>query len=402
MDILGSFFAAIGNGIWSVIAAALILVAAFIVAAIVKSLVLKLLGKGKVGQFLDKMDSADGEGGAAGGTREFIGKLVHLLVFLLFVPGIFSALGMKEVISPVTGLLNTVWGYVPNIVAAVIVLVVGCFVAKLVRQLLVPVFNKLNVDKLQEKAGVQVSNSAKLSSTLAYIVYVLILIPMIIMALDVLNISVISTPAVHMLDMIFGFIPNIFVGLVIIVIGCMIGKFVGQIVTRLIASAGLDAKLSKLLDDEKNNKFDLSKFAGTVVNVVVVIFFAVEGVNVLKLEVLTNIGAAVIAYMPAVLSAVLIFAICFVASSAASKALVSRGHVAYGLVAKCAILTVGVFMVLSQLGIAAEIVNITFKLLLAAMAVAFAIAFGVGGKEFASRTLKKLEDSMDNSADKKE
>lgn len=401
MDFISSFVAAIGNGIWSVIAAALILVAAFIVAAIVKSLVLKLLGKGKVGQFLDKMDSADGEGGTAGGTREFIGKLVHLLVFLLFVPGIFSVLGMKEVISPVTGLLNTVWGYVPNIVAAVIVLVVGCFVAKLVRQLLVPVFNKLNVDKLQEKAGVQVSNSAKLSSTLAYIVYVLILIPMIIMALDVLNISVISTPAVHMLDMIFGFIPNIFVGLVIIVIGCMIGKFVGQIVTRLIASAGLDGQLSKLLDDKKV-KFELSKFAGTVVNVVIVIFFVVEGVNVLKLEVLTNIGAAVIGYMPAVLSAVLIFVISFVASSAASKALVNRGHAAYGLIAKCAILTVGVFMVLSQLGIAAEIVNITFKLLLAAMAVAFAIAFGVGGKEFASRTLKKLEDSMENGADKKE
>ncbi|MCM1063580.1 MAG: mechanosensitive ion channel [Eubacterium sp.] len=401
MRFIDSFLAAIGNGIWSVIAAALILVAAFVVAAIVKSLVLKLLGKGKVGEFFDKLDSADGDG-KGGSTKEFIGKLVHLLVFLLFVPGIFSVLGMREVISPITGLLNTVWGYIPNIVAAVIVLVVGCFVAKLVRQLLIPVFNKLNVDKLQEKAGVEVPSSAKLSGTLAYIVYVLILIPMIVMALDVLNISVISTPAVHMLDMIFSFIPNIFVGLVIIVIGCMIGKFVSQIVTRLIASAGLDEKLSKLLDEEKNAKFELSKFVGTVVNVVVVIFFVVEGVNVLKLEVLTDIGAAVIGYMPAVLSAVLILAICFVAGSAASRALVKRGHVAYGLIAKCAILTVGVFMVLSQLGIAEEIVNTTFKLVLAALAVAFAIAFGMGGKEFASRTLKKLEDSMENGADKKE
>lgn len=256
MGFLTSFVAAIGSGVWSVIAAVLILVVAFVVAAIVKSLVTKLLGKGKVGEFLDKMDTANGEG-KAGSTREFIGKLVHLLVFLLFVPGIFSTLGMREVISPITGLLNTIWGYVPNIAAAVIVLVVGFFVAKLVRQLLVPVFDKLNVDKLQEKAGIQVANSAKLSGTLAYVVYVLILIPMIVMALDVLNISVISTPAVHMLNLIFGFIPNIFVGLVIIIIGCMIGKFVGQIVTRLIASAGLDEKLSKLLENEKNVK---SKF----------------------------------------------------------------------------------------------------------------------------------------------
>lgn len=393
MNFINSFMSAVGNGIWSVIAASLILIVAFVVAAIVRSLVLKLLSGGKVGQFLEKLDAAGGED-KHGSTKEFIGKLVHLLVFLLFVPGIFSVLGMKEVISPITGLLNIVWGYVPNVVAAVIVLVVGCFVAKLVRQLLVPVFGRLNVDKIQEKAGVEVPNSAKLSNTLAYIIYVLILIPMIIMALDVLNISVISTPAVHMLDMIFSFIPNIFVGLVIIIIGCMIGKFVGQIVTRLIASAGLDAKLSKLLDEEKN-KFDLSRFAGTVVNVVIVIFFVVEGVNVLKLEVLTGIGSDVIGYMPAALSAVLIFAICFVASSIASRALVSRGHAAYGLIAKCAILTVGVFMVLSQLGIAETIVNSTFKLILAALAVAFAIAFGMGGREFAAHTLKKLEDSMD-------
>lgn len=401
MSFFTSIVSAIGSGVWSVIAAALILVAAFVVAAIVKSLVLKLLGKGKIGQFFDKIDSANSAEGKNGNTKEFIGKLVHLLVFLLFIPGIFSALGMRDVISPISSVLNTVWGYIPNIIAAVIVLVVGCFVAKLVRQLLVPVFAKLNVDKLQEKAGIQVTNSAKLSSTLAYIVYVLILIPMIVMALDVLNISVISVPAVHMLTLIFDFIPNIFVGLVIIVIGCMIGKFVGQIVTRLIASAGLDAKLSKLLDDEKN-KFVLSKFAGTVVYAVIVIFFVVEGVNVLKLEVLTDIGSVVIGYMPAVLSAVLILVLSFIASSLASKALVKSGHTAYALIAKCAILTIGVFMVLSQLGIAAELVNAAFKLILAALAIAFAIAFGVGGRDFASHTLKKLEDNLDKKENKGE
>lgn len=401
MGFFTSIVSAIGSGVWSVIAAALILVVAFVVAAIVKSLVLKLLGRGRIGQFFDKLDSANSAEGKNGNTKEFIGKLVHLLVFLLFIPGIFSVLGMRDVISPISSVLNTVWGYIPNIIAAVIVLVVGCFVAKLVRQLLVPVFAKLNVDKLQEKAGIQVTNSAKLSSTLAYIVYVLILIPMIVMALDVLNISVISVPAVHMLTLIFDFIPNIFVGLVIIVIGCMIGKFVGQIVTRLIASAGLDTKLSKLLEDEKN-KFVLSKFAGTVVYAVIVIFFVVEGVNVLKLEVLTDIGSVVIGYMPAVLSAVLILVLSFIASSLASKALVKSGHTAYAMIAKCAILTIGVFMVLSQLGIAAELVNAAFKLILAALAIAFAVAFGVGGREFASHTLKKLEDNLEKKENKEE
>ena len=101
MEFLSTIAATIASGVWSVVSALLILVIAFVVAAVVKSAVVKLLGKGKIGQILDKMDSPGG-----GSTRDFIGKLVHLLVFLLFVPGIFSALGMRDVSAPITNLLN--------------------------------------------------------------------------------------------------------------------------------------------------------------------------------------------------------------------------------------------------------------------------------------------------------
>ena len=345
---------------------------------------------------MTKFDPAEGQPGS---TKEIIGKLVYLIVFLLFVPSIFSTLGMKEVSAPIITLLDTIWGYVPHIVAAVIVLVVGFLIARLVRQILVPVFAKLNVDKLQEKAGIEVTSNDKLSNTLAYIVYVLILIPMIIMALDVLHINVISDPAVHMLNIIFGYIPNIFVALVIIVIGCYIGKFVGQIVTRLIASAGLDSKLTKLLDNDKQ-KFVLSKFVGTLVQVIVIISFVVEGVDVLKLQILTNIGAVVIGYIPALLSAVIILAISYFASSIAEKALRKNGYEKFAVVAKTVIIVLGVFMILSQLSIASTIVNSAFKLILAALAVAFAISFGIGGKEFAAHSLKKLEDSLEKKDEK--
>lgn len=394
MTFLTDLLSSILGGVGSIIAAALILVVAFIVASIVKSLVLKLIDKTKLRNFLAKVDTEDKPGGA----REFIGKLAYLLVFLLFVPGIFSALGLGSVMAPINNILNTIWGYVPNLVAAAIVLVVGNLIAKMVRQLLVPVFDKLNVNKLQEKAGIEVKNADKLSNTLAYIVYVLILIPTVIMALNVLNISVISVPAVGMLNDVIGFIPNIVIGLVIIVIGCMIGKLVGQIVTKLIASAGLDAKLQGLLD-EKAQKFVLSKVTGGVVYAVVVIFFVVEGLNVLRLDVLTNVGTFIIAYMPNVLAAVLILAAALIVGSMVEKALRKNGVGTYATVAKVAINVVGVFMILSQLGIASAIVNDAFILIVAAVAVAFAIAFGIGGKEFAAKTLKKLEEKKEDKAE---
>ncbi len=374
--------------IWPVLKAVLILVAAYIVAGCAKKLVVKLLSKEGAAKVLRKLDP-DGKSGVGA----MIAKVVYLLVFLLFVPAIFGALGLSVIFDPIKNIVNSIFAYIPNVIAAIIVLAVGFMIAKLVRQILIPIFEKININKIQEKAGIEVSNSGKLSTTLAYIVYVLILIPMIILALDVLDITVITGPAKEMLESIFTFIPNIFVGLVIIIIGCVIGKFIGQIVTRLIETAGLDSKVAKLLDKD-DQKFSLSKIVGVIVNVVVVIFFVVEGLNVLNLEVLTNIGAVIIGYMPAALSAIIILIAAFFASSVAEKALKKAGYNTYAVVAKVAIFTIAGFMVLSQLGIAAEIVNTAFKLILAAVAIAVALAFGLGGKEYAANKLQKLDDSM--------
>ena len=153
-----SFFS---SGIWAVIKAVLLLLLAFITAAVVKSLVVKLFTRTKLNALFKQADSASGKEKPA----DFIGKLAHLLVFLLFVPGIFESLGMREVSSPILNLLNTLWGYLPNILAAVLVLWVGFFIARLVRELLVPVFGRLKVDTLQEKAGIQVSDTGRLSNT---------------------------------------------------------------------------------------------------------------------------------------------------------------------------------------------------------------------------------------------
>ena len=373
------------TGAWAVIRAVLLLILAFLAARIVKSLVNKALSRTKLGTGSET--AAEGRGK----TVDFLGRLMYLLVFLLFVPGIFDSLGLQEMSAPILNLLNTMWGYLPNVLAAVIVLWVGFFIAKLVRELLIPVFNKLRVNKLQEKAGLEVTDGAKLSNTLAYIVYVLILIPVVITALQVLDIQAVSAPAVRMLDVIFAFIPNILAALMIIVIGCTIAKFAGGIVESLIASAGLDNKLSGLLDS-KTAQFTLSKVIGRTVGTVMVIFFVVESFSVLHLQVVTDIGSAIIAYLPYVLAAVMILLACYVVNAIIQKALKKGEHTGFALVSKCAVYTIGIFMVLNELGIAGEIVNTAFILIVAALAVAFAVSFGLGGREFAGRMLKRLED----------
>ena len=390
------FAAFFGEGIWAIIRAVLLLILAFIAAAIVRSLAVKPLTKTKLKNLLGKRDAESSEK-----VTEFIGKLLHLIVFLLFVPGIFESLGMVEVSAPILGVLNTLWGYLPNVLAAVIVLWAGMFIAKIVRELLIPIFDGLKVNRLPEKAGIRVEDSKRLSNMLAYIVYVLILIPVIITALRALHISTISDPAIRMLDIIFAFIPNILAAMIILVVGNMVAKLAGNIVESLIGSAGLDTRLSQHLDG-KANTFVLSKTAGGIVHVVLTIFFLVEIFGVLHLDVLTNIGGAVISYLPYVLAAVLILLACYIGNSLAQKSLLKNGHKLLAVGCRIAIYGIGAFMILSELGIAQELVNTAFILIVAALAVAFALSFGIGGREFAGRMLTKWEDSVSNQAAPKE
>lgn len=385
-NFLSTFLAAIPP----IVKALLLLVLAFIVAAIAKSLVTKLIQKTKLNGLLAK---ADGE--KPGSTVSFIGKLVYLIVFLLFVPGIFAALGVESIANPISQMLYGIFGFLPNILGAVIILIVGVLVARLVRSLLIPLFAKIKVDKLQEKLGVTVkADTEKLSYTLAYIVYVLILIPVIIMALQVLRISAISDPAIAMLNKIFDFIPNIIVACLIIFLGVIIGRFAGRIVERLIATTGVDSKISNLGEGKMSN-FVFSKVIGTIIYVLIIVFFTVEGFSILKLGVLTTIGQAIIRYLPNILAAVIVLICALLLSSIVEKALKKVGHNGYAAIAKVAIMVFAVFMILNQLGIAKEIVNLAFVLTLGGIAVAFAIAFGVGGRGFAAEVLKDAKAKMD-------
>ena len=382
------FYEFFNSGFGTALKAILVLILAFVVAAIAKSLIEKLLKHTKLADL--KRTDKNGQENTGMKTIELIGKLVQLIVFLLFVPGIFEILGMTQVTAPILALLNTVWGYVPNILFAIIILWIGFYIAKLVRELLVPILNKLEVNRLQKIAGIQVNEQGELSNTLAYIVYVLILIPVIISALSVLNIRAISDPAIAMLSTVFNYIPSILAALIIIVIGWILAKFIGNIITRLIESSGLDSKLAELTGT-KNPTFSLSNVTGKTVEVILVIFFIVESFATLHLGVLTSIGTSIIAYMPYALAAFIIFAICVLIGSIVSNVFKKNGHPAVGSMFKYLIYVIGGFMILNQLGIARTLVDSTFILIVAALAVAFAIAFGVGGRDFAKSVLAELQ-----------
>ena len=386
------------NSVPSVIIAVLILILAFICARIVKYLVEKVMAIIKIDKLFEK-SGVDEERREK--TKAFITKLAYLATFILFLPGIFQKLGLNDVASPIVSMMNKFMLYLPNIVAAVVLLIIGLFLAKTVRELLIPVFKKLKMDEWLKKVGFESKSGASIAEFAANTVYVLIVIPIVIAALYALNIQAISDPAVNMLNQILVFVPRIAVAIVILFVGRFIADLVFQVLEKLLVSIGTDKFADSVVEataeNKKENEFSLSKVIAYIVKYVIITIFLVEAVKVLMLDVLTNIGNAVIAYIPYALSAIIIIGACILVGSYVKKVILKKFPESKGvaLLCKTLIIIVGAFITLYQLGIAKEMINAAFVIILGALAVAFAISFGIGGREFAANMLKRVENKID-------
>ena len=371
----------LGEGMMGVVKAVLLLVLAYFIASAVRSMLKALLNK-------TSFCKSQEDGAKKESIVEYIGDIAYLFVMLLFVPGIFSALGASTIATPILDMMRSIWSFLPNLLGAGIVLMLGNLVAKLIRQLLAPALKKANVDKLQEKLGCETPSDVSLSETLAYLVYVLILIPVIIAALQVLKLDVLTAPATMMLQEILTYSPLVAAALFVAGLGVVLGRLVSQIVTRLIAASGADEKVKEFIG-ETSYKFSLSGIVGSILNGVIVILFTVQGVNLLKLEILTKVGTAIIGYLPNILAAVLVMAAAWIGSAAAQRAFEKNGFTCCAAFIRGLILVIAGFMILSQLGIAVSIVNEAFIIILTGAALAFAIAFGIGGADIVKKYLAK-------------
>ena len=381
----------------TVIEAILLLCVALLCAFLVKYLVektLKILGIDKAFQ------KANMDGEKRNSFVDFMSKLAYLVTFILFVPGIFQKLGLTGVAEPVVAMMNKLLTYLPNIVAASIILIIGLLVAKIVKELLLPLFQKLKIDSYLEKAGFEESSKVKPSEVLANGAYTLILIPVVIAALDALKIDAISKPAIEMLNRVIVFMPRIIIAIAILFVGRFIANLVSKLLEKVLLSIGTDKATEKVLKASNTNTssdFSLSHAISSVVKYVIIIFFLVEGINILQLEVLTKIGSDIIAYMPYAISSMIIMGIAIIVGNYVENQINNKfeKNKVLGLILKSVIITIGSFITLYQLGIAKELVNGAFMIILGALAVAFAVSFGIGGRDFASHMLKKVEDRLD-------
>src|SRR5699024_7735668 len=223
------------------------------------------------------------------------------------------------------------------------------------------------------------------------------------MALETLSIVTLTEPILIVLNNVMRMVPNIFVAIILIVLGYYIAQFISKVLEDLLTRAGIE-KVFHWIDESTDGnipKFNLSKIIANIVQIVIILFMTVEALRVLKLDVLNTIGYAVIAYLPLLISGFIIIGVGILAGYLVENLINKYANSPFAAaITKYMIIVFAVFMTLEQIKFASTIVNIAFLLVLGGLSVAFALSFGLGGREFAKRQLEKFENKVEEDNNK--
>ena len=381
--------------IWAIplVQALVFLVLAFVAAGIASFVVKKLCKLLKLDSKLDKWGINEGK---VGTSIKFIGKIVFLIVFLLFLPAVFNALGLEGVSAPITDFVSKCLNYIPNIIAALLICFIGIFIGHIIAQIITILLAKTKIDNLTRKVGGE-TVAIKLSAIIGNIIYAVIIMIIIVQALVVLDLEAISTPALAIINAIFAAIPKLLLATIVIGFGVLVANIACTLLANVLIGANFDGLIEKIAPG-KETKISLTKITVNIIRIIIMVFIVAQGIEILGLALLTNILTAVIAYVPMIVKSIVIAAIAFFGSMLLDsflKKTMPEAKMIPGL-AKAIIYVIAGFMILSQLDFATTIVNSAFVITLCALAVAFAIAFGLGGRDFAKKTLDKIDEKKND------
>jgi hypothetical protein len=406
VNLMNSIFGAVDN----ILKAALILLFAYALAVLVRYGVRKLGNAANIDHLLVKWNLADTEKDAHEGINK-TAKVLFYLVLLLFLPAVLSALDITGVSEPFADMLNSMLAFIPKLLAAALIVLVGYFVAKLVRTIVTNFLHAVGLERLGERIGLSKTlNGTSLSSIVGNIAFILVLIPTVIAALEKLDIEGISAPAIDMLNDVLTMLPNIAVAIVLILAGLWAGRMAGKWTASFLNKLGINSVMSNMKvgswkPGESTDSFTITKILGYIVQFIVSLLFIVEALQIVGLDFLVTLATGVFAYIPSVIAAIVILAVGLYLGNITKKVLSSilngNNKNVLATIAKYAIIIMAFFMALDQLGIAQSIVNSAFILVLGGLALAFGLSFGLGGREFASTYLSKMETNLsDISVDK--
>lgn len=320
-----------------------------------------------------------------------IASLVKAVLTIFVLMAVLQHFGLTDVLAPLKTMLNKFLAAVPNIIGAGVIAYAGWVIAKIVSELVGVGLNRVD-RQLMERTGNRNLKLAKLGRSF---VFVIILIPIAVTALGVLNIPAITGPASDMLNELLAAIPNIIGAGIILAVTYFVAKFGIAILEGVLEGLNVDAMPQKLgIAGMFNESFTPTKLIGGAIMFFAMLTAATAAVNTLGIDIISNIFAKVLEFGGGILIGGVILVIGYFLSTLAYNKLSQYSSGALANIARFAILGLVLAMGLRAMGLADNIVNMAFGFTLGAVAIAAAIAFGLGGREAAKRVANSWVDRI--------
>ncbi|MGE6391301.1 mechanosensitive ion channel [Psychrobacter pacificensis] len=328
-----------------------------------------------------------------------IADMVYWFILLVVLTMVLGQLELDGLFAPLTNMVDKIFSFIPNILIAGVVFVVGYIIAKVVRGIVTNLVSTFNVQELATKAGLSEQNSLpNIAGSLAFLV---VIIPTIIAALNALKIDVIARPATNMLNKIMEALPNIFMAVAILFVTFYVVRMVANIVKGLLENTQINQMPAKVGLQETMGDKRISDLVAYAIIFFAMLFAAIAAADLLGFEPISAIITMFIAFgANIILGAIILFIGFWLANIIAGVVERSeQGSQFLANIVRVLIMGLVLAMGLKAMGIADSIVNLAFGLTLGAVAVAFALSFGLGGQEAAARFLRKMQDRMDRERD---
>ncbi len=308
------------------------------------------------------------------------GDLVYYLILLATIVAVLEALGLKYVTQPFLSLLDKIGAYLPNLIGAIVIMVVGGFFAKISREFVRSLLDTFQVKEIGEKYGIE-----DLSGATANFVYLMVLLFVAVAALNALEIEAISKPAVAMIGSILNAIPKIVAAIIIFAVIYYVGKFVADVTSKIVDELNFD-EIAKVVGIS-SEKLKFGELVRYIIMAFAVLLGLAQAFHYIEAQALYSITYefTVIAFKLIVASAI-IFAGAYFGSIFENR--VENKEI--GKVIKVAFIVAAVFIALPYVGVSGEVIEIVVFSISVGLGLAFALAFGLGGKDIAAEVLKKL------------
>jgi hypothetical protein len=339
---------------------------------------------------LDNKIAARITGGKAAGVaiEAGMGRFVYWLVMLFVLMAVLQSLGLTIVTEPINAFVTKIVGFLPQILAAAVLAAIAWAVGSVLRVVVANLLGAFQIDeKLGDKAGDEMKKLS-LASTLADAVYYLVWLLFLPQIIDALQMEGLS-PVKEMVGQILGFLPSLFGALIIFFLFYVVARVVQRLATSILAGIGFDRVPEWLgLGAARSGPGSASAVAGYVILAILLFLGGVQAFTTLGLDTVSALAEQLLAGLFNIVIAVVIFGVGLFLSRIAYKAISPSGEgqsALLGNVARAAILIFTGAMALFRAGLASEIVTLAFGAVIVGLALAAALAFGLGGREEAAK-----------------